>query len=211
MQGVGDGLGDMWKGGQALGSLAMDCAQGGAAECGSRLEKLGSYVVNHPGDFFGSLVGYKDLSQGNYAKWAGHLAPSIRIDDRDRGWRGSAGQGRRSGRTRRRRRGGCRRSRWHGCWRSSGRSGRRCGGGRCRQGSPGIGRKDRRKCQRFRVSVHRRCGQSRYRVIRHNSPGRQRQVLVLAYPIHQPVGCTERACYAENPHVRYGSAERADP
>jgi RHS repeat-associated protein len=77
VQGVGDGLGDMWKGGQALGSVAMDCAQGGAAECGNRLEKMGSYVVNHPGDFFGSLIDYKDLSQGNYAKWAGHLAPSI--------------------------------------------------------------------------------------------------------------------------------------
>jgi hypothetical protein len=67
----------MWKGGQALGSVAMDCAVGGAAECGTRLEKMGSYVVNHPGDFFGSLIDYKDLSQGNYAKWAGHLAPSI--------------------------------------------------------------------------------------------------------------------------------------
>jgi RHS repeat-associated protein len=77
VQGVGDGLGDMWKGAQAMGSVAMDCAQGGAAECGNRLEKMGSYVVNHPGDFFGSLIDYKDLSQGNYAKWAGHLAPSI--------------------------------------------------------------------------------------------------------------------------------------
>jgi len=77
VQGLGDGLGDMWKGAKALGSVAMDCAQGGAVECGSRLEKMGSYVVDHPGDFFGSLIDYKDLSQGNYAKWAGHLAPSI--------------------------------------------------------------------------------------------------------------------------------------
>jgi hypothetical protein len=40
---------------------------------------MGSYVVNHPGDFFGSMIDFKDLSQGNYAKWAGHLAPSIAL------------------------------------------------------------------------------------------------------------------------------------
>lgn len=40
---------------------------------------MGSYIWNHPGDFAGSLVDWKDLSSGNYAKWAGHIAPSVAI------------------------------------------------------------------------------------------------------------------------------------
>ena len=83
VQGVGDGLGELWKGGVALGGIAVDCsAVGGIVDpggCGKKMTAIGSYVWNHPGDFFGSMIDYKDLSQGNYAKWAGHLAPSIAL------------------------------------------------------------------------------------------------------------------------------------
>jgi len=40
---------------------------------------MGSYIWHHPGDFAGSLIDWKDLSSGNYAKWAGHTAPSVAI------------------------------------------------------------------------------------------------------------------------------------
>ena len=80
---MGDGLGELWKGGVALGGIAVDCsAVGGIVDpggCGKKMTAIGSYVWNHPGDFFGSMIDYKDLSQGNYAKWAGHLAPSIAL------------------------------------------------------------------------------------------------------------------------------------
>jgi hypothetical protein len=81
--GVGDGSKELWKGGVALGGLVVDCSAAGQivdpGGCGHKVMAIGSYVWNHPGDFVGSLVDYKDFKSGNYARWAGHLAPTIAL------------------------------------------------------------------------------------------------------------------------------------
>jgi RHS repeat-associated protein len=81
--GVADGAKELWQGGVALGGLAVDCSAAGQVVdpggCGHRVMAIGSYVWNHPGDFLGSLVDYKDFKSGNYARWAGHLAPTVAL------------------------------------------------------------------------------------------------------------------------------------
>ena len=78
-QGFKEGVSELWESGKALGGIAVSCVKGDQSGCGDKLEAMGTYIWNHPGDFAGSLIDWKDLSSGNYAKWAGHLAPSIAI------------------------------------------------------------------------------------------------------------------------------------
>jgi len=78
-QGFKEGVSELWESGKALGGIAVSCVEGDKSGCGDKLAAMGTYIWNHPGDFAGSLIDWKDLSSGNYAKWAGHLAPSVAI------------------------------------------------------------------------------------------------------------------------------------
>ncbi len=70
--GVWDGVAEPVAMGAGLVGLNGDAGENWAA-LGSGLR----HAVTNPGDFAKALVGWEDLSQGNYGHWAGELAPSV--------------------------------------------------------------------------------------------------------------------------------------
>ncbi len=71
-RGVWDGVTEPVAVGAGLVGLNGDAGENWAA-LGSGL----THAVTNPGDFAKAVVGWEDLSQGNYGHWAGELAPSV--------------------------------------------------------------------------------------------------------------------------------------